>query len=273
MGTKGADMKKLLMFICLLGLWAILAGENVILVNYVITDEGGMFMQAVKDYLLDSGWATLVNEEQPGDICLFIKEYWLPPTMSESLRSFTVTVTVVEEPFGDYAEYVPLSKAVSGTWFVGTEAFVMDANDMRAGLNSAMEILDTELYLFLASYGNIVFEDAYSNWEERIQEELGTYCAQALQWYKTPVSQGGAGQMIGKKSAQNLASFLGFDPDFRGIERVDHDVAYSIGEVTSEYIMLRATPMDDSYVDGPLYTGRINLRTSEIKIVRNPLYD
>ncbi len=230
-------------------------------------------MNELIEYIDNSDWTERTNEEKPGDICLFVKEFWIPKGIDPTLRSFTVTFTVVEEPFGDYAEYVPLSRAVSGTWYAGTEAILLDSNDMSSGLWTAIETIDTQLSLFLATYGNITYEDDHQNWEAAIEARLQRYCAEVIQWYLTPSSQGGAGQEIDAHSLKNLAALLGFESEWPGIEDRETEAAYSIRSVSKDAVEFWATPLDDSFIDGPLFTGRIDLKAREIRIVRNPVYN
>ncbi|MDZ4182302.1 MAG: hypothetical protein U1B83_05435 [Candidatus Cloacimonadaceae bacterium] len=157
-------MKKvyvLLMFVAFCGL---LAAVDVLLVNYTFSPEGELFMQELQNYVRESDWTRLTDSEKPGDICIFVKEYFIPKGIDPELRNFTVTFAVVEEPFGDYSEYVPLSKAVSGTWYVGTESFLIHSKDVKNGLWEAIDRIDTELYLFLATYSNIVYAPEQKPW-------------------------------------------------------------------------------------------------------------
>ncbi len=266
-------MKKLLIMLVLVVLSGFLAGTDVIIVNNVFSPEGGQLMDALQNFVLQCEWADLTNSEKPGDMCLFINEYLIPKGMDPDMRSFSITYTVVEHPFGDYAEFVPLSEAVSGTWYAGTNVFLLDSQDMVNGLREAIYEVETNLYLFLATYGNFIYQDEYESWESRLVEELQMYCESALQWFISPVSQGGAGQKISKSAARELAKYLGFDATYLNLESYDTDVAYSISKVSNKTIELKAHPLDDSYHDGPLYNGRINLRNKEIEIIRNPLYD
>lgn len=266
-------MKKLLIMLVLIFLAGLLAGTNVLFVNNVFSPEGEQLMDALQDFIRDCEWADLTNSEEPGDICLFVNEYQIPRGMDPNMKSFSITYTVVEYPFGDYAEFVPLSQAVSGTWYAGTNVFLLDSTDLASGIWEATYEVENNLYLFLASYGNIIYEDPDGDWESLLVEELQMYCETALQWYLTPVSQGGAGKKISKSAARELAQMLGFDPIYLNLESYNPDVAYSISTVNNKTIELRASPLDDSYLDGPLYTGSIDLRGKTIEIIRNPLYD
>ena len=265
-------MKKLLILLVFIVVSVCLAGVDVLLVNYVFSPEGEQLMERLTEYVQDGDWTELTNHEQPGDICLFVKEFWIPKGIDPTLRSFTVTFTVVEQPFGDYAEYVPLDKAVSGTWYVGTEAFILDSKDMASGLWEAIERIDTQLYLFLASYGNLSYEDAIKAWEDQMEAELESYCVEVVRWIQTPKAQGGMGPKITNKSAQSLAEYLGFEEEYLGMENHEHEASYSIAKITADYIELTAHPLDDSYIEGPFFTGKIDIRSLKTEIIRNPAY-
>ena len=265
-------MKKLLILLVFIVVSVCLAGVDVLLVNYVFSPEGEQLMERLTEYVQDGDWTELTNHEQPGDICLFVKEFWIPKGIDPTLRSFTVTFAVVEQPFGDYAEYVPISKAVSGTWYVGTEAFILDSKDMASGLWEAIERIDTQLYLFLASYGNLSYEDAIKAWEDQMEAELESYCVEVVRWIQTPKAQGGMGPKITNKSTQSLAEYLGFEEEYLGMENHEHEASYSIAKITADYIELTAHPLDDSYIEGPFFTGKIDIRSLKTEIIRNPAY-
>jgi hypothetical protein len=51
---------------------------------------------------------------------------------------------------------------------------------------------------------------AYNSNQSAIAGEAQNYAAQVIQWWKTPVSQGGAGQDPANISEDNIAPFIGF---------------------------------------------------------------
>jgi hypothetical protein len=51
---------------------------------------------------------------------------------------------------------------------------------------------------------------AYNSNQQAVSGELQNYGAQAIQFWKTPISQGGAGQAPGEVSVANVAQFIGF---------------------------------------------------------------
>lgn len=53
---------------------------------------------------------------------------------------------------------------------------------------------------------------AYNGNQQAVASELQNYGSQAIQYYKTPKSQGGAGQDSTFVTQGNVATFIGFDP-------------------------------------------------------------
>ena len=266
-------MKRLALVFILCVICVLAAARDIILVNYVFSGEGQQLMDAVTNYVENSGWTRLVNQEKPGDICLFIKEYYLPEGVDPDLRSFTVTFTLVAKPFGDYAEFVPIDAQVSGTWYVGTESMLLNARQMPSGLAEAISMIDTRLYLFLATYNNVTFDESSQPWEARIEDKLHELASEVVQWCKTPAAEGGPDFTAVEESKARLARLLGFISESSDIEDRELEVSFSLGKFSAGLIELKACPLEDSYVEGPLITAMINPRTAKIEIVRNMAYD
>ena len=266
-------MKRLALVFILCVICVLAAARDIILVNYVFSGEGQQLMDAVTDYVETSGWTRLVNQEKPGDICLFIKEFYLPEGTDPDLRSFTVTFTLVEKPFGDYAEFVPIDAQVSGTWYVGTESMLLNARQMPSGLADAVSVIDTRLYLFLATYNNVTYEESSQPWEAKIEDKLRDYASEVVIWCQLPKAEGGPDWSAVVDTKARLARALGFISESGDIEDRELEVAFSIGEFSAGLIELRACPLDDSYVEGPLFTAVIDPRAAKIEIVRNMAYD
>lgn len=268
MPVKEERMKKVYVLLMLVAFCGWLAAVDVLLVNYTFSPEGEQLMHELQKYIEESDWTSLTNQEKGGDLCLFVKEYFIPKGIDPTLRNFTVTLTVVEEPFGDYSEYVPLDRTVSGTWYVGTESFILSSSDMKNGLWEAIERIDTELYLFLATYSNIIYQAGRTEWEERvdaIQALLEEYCAWSLAWYKTPRSQGGAGGEIHSGSLYSLSEFLGFDKASGSLMIDEYDIQIGILTFDPEYIELGASTLLNSPYKQEFYRGRVNLENGSIK--------
>jgi len=79
-------MKKLLILLVFIVVSVCLAGVDVLLVNYVFSPEGEQLMERLTEYVQDGDWTELTNREQPGDICLFVKEYWIPKGIDPHLE-------------------------------------------------------------------------------------------------------------------------------------------------------------------------------------------
>jgi hypothetical protein len=51
---------------------------------------------------------------------------------------------------------------------------------------------------------------AYNSNQSAIAGELQNYAAQVIQWWKTPISQGGGGQLEANNVVANISPFIGF---------------------------------------------------------------
>ncbi len=69
-------------------------------------------------------------------------------------------------------------------------------------------LVDKKTSLFEA-----IIEEHKQTRDQAVQYELENYASQAIQFWKTPVSQGGAGQKVSKVNTEDVSIFLGFMGD------------------------------------------------------------
>jgi hypothetical protein len=107
-------------------------------------------------------------------------------------------------------------------------------------------------------------ESAY--FQDMIRRNLQDYCTLVIQWYLTPVSQGGAGQNLGPDAKKALATFLGFDPGDLSFHNHEFDIVFTIRHVSGKTANLSAEPGDASSHMGHPMTATIDLNTLQIEI-------
>lgn len=104
-----------------------------------------------------------------------------------------------------------------------------------------------------------------------IANELQIFASQVVQYYKTPLSQGGAGQNLDRSSTRQLASFLGWDINDMSY-RVEGDIVFKIEDVSDTLVTLSGTHQSVEYNKGPLFYIHITLPEGTLNTILNPVY-
>jgi len=160
--------------------------------------------------------------------------------------------------FGTFYMYAPLQ----------TKALWLDESRKQQSLSEAMSLLDDAAEMITPKFFDIYRSGHRESYTAMLQAELNTYSAMALQWYKTPVSQGGAGQKLTATSMSDLAAFLGYGPDLCSWDNPNG--VYSIVDIRDGVITLGAYMFWEDEL--PLYFAKIRLATSQVTLSRNPAY-
>jgi hypothetical protein len=109
---------------------------------------------------------------------------------------------------------------------------------------------------------------AYNNNQQAVAAELQNYATQAIQFYKTPVSQGGAGQDSTKVTVSSLSAFLGFtSPSVRVMmssSMITDNGEYRIMAVTGNTVMLQGMGVETKAGKHPLIYTNVELNTGNI---------
>lgn len=73
----------------------------------------------------------------------------------------------------------------------------------------------------------------YKNVQQALESEMSEFAQQVMVYYKTPLSQGGAGNEIGNVSMNNLSVFIGFDkPDKKQPSYIVYDLTHKTKNYT-----------------------------------------
>ncbi len=107
---------------------------------------------------------------------------------------------------------------------------------------------------------------AYNSNQQAVSGELQNYGSQVIQYYKTPTSQGGAGQSTTGVTAATIATFIGFDPTALTLttDNGTFKVAYTAAATTVTLYGLGKEAKSSKY---PLVTTTVNLTNSSITSV------
>src|SRR5512133_3662632 len=104
---------------------------------------------------------------------------------------------------------------------------------------------------------------AYNSNQQAVSGELQNYASQVIQYWKTPTSQGGAGQSTTGVSASTIATFIGFDPTALTLttDNGTFKVAYT---AAADEVTLYGLGTEDKGGNKPLVTTTVTLSTSAI---------
>jgi len=259
-------VKKLALFAALFLLAVLLPARQLVLVNYVSNEIGNMVMDKLIDYAQTDSWYPLAESEESGDICLFVKEFDLPGLSRKHQSIISITYTVVKEPFGDYAEFVPIDTSVSRTWYVGTDVFMFDLKNIDAALDDMIEQVDTQIYLFLSVYGNLDFAEYSEGPSGFLEENLKRYCQDVLDNSENLFRKKASDQKLSSKQKKDFARFLGFDPATYSVFLPHLELFYRIVEMDQSRVVIEADLAGPSATDSQPIYGIIDLESGSYEI-------
>ncbi len=111
---------------------------------------------------------------------------------------------------------------------------------------------------------------AYNSNQTSIASENQNYASQVIQWWKTPTSLGGAGQVSASVTEANIAAFLGFDAttfQMTGGESGVFKITAVDNTEGSEEVVITALGKEKKGDNYPEVTTTIDLSSSEITSV------
>lgn len=256
-------MKKLALFFVLFIMLSLLPARQLVLVNYVSSDIGGMVMDRLIEYGHLNSWYPLAESEEPGDICLFVKEFDLA---KKDQSIISITYTVVKEPFGDYAEFVPIDTSVSRTWYVGTDVFMFDLKNIDAALEDMIEQVDTQIYLFLSVYGNLAFAEYIEGPQGALEDNLKRFCQDVLDQREYLFRKKTSGNKLSSKQKKEFARNFGFDPATYSVFIPHLELFYRILELDKNRVVIEADLAGPSVTDSQPIYGIIDLEDGSYEI-------
>lgn len=113
---------------------------------------------------------------------------------------------------------------------------------------------------------------AYNSNRQAVAAELSTYAHSVLQWWKTPVSQGGAGKEMPDENAEDaVAVFIGFVDSAGAAADLTTDTGtFSVDEAIGTTVKLTGEGTEKRGGNFPDLTTTVNLETGEISTADTP---
>jgi len=181
----------------------------------------------------------------------------------DALITFTVSLGFSEDddppeklPFGTFCMYAPLKTIIVE---LNEKA---DQQSLAKAIKQIRSVADQLSREFLPLYA----EGHKVSREYRLMAELRNYGTMAIQWLKTPVSQGGAGGDASTFTISDLAYFLGFDG---GTYILNTDYAeYRVLALDARQAVIGAYPGEYWEGDQPLYRAVVRFDTGDVRILR-----
>lgn len=112
---------------------------------------------------------------------------------------------------------------------------------------------------------SLFINQSYINNQQSCAAELqNNYCTLSLQYYKTPKSQGGAGQDSTEVTVEKVATFLGFHGPNHSLLSPSDNGEFRVTGTTSTTVTLKALGTEEKGGKKPMITSTVNLKTGDI---------
>lgn len=106
---------------------------------------------------------------------------------------------------------------------------------------------------------------AYNNNRQAVATELNTYGTSAMQWWKTPTSQGGAGRTFDANTAKDdIAQYIGFGADADVVYPTSTGVFKVISAAQADSVVIHGIGTENKGGVYPLVKSVVNLTTGQI---------
>ena len=106
---------------------------------------------------------------------------------------------------------------------------------------------------------------AYNGNQQAVASELQNYGSQAIQYFKTPISQGGAGQNTSYVSPDSVATFLGFTGT--GNTLTSDNGTFSVTSASGNTVVLKGVGVEVKNSKHPMVTTTVTLDAGTIASV------
>ena len=103
---------------------------------------------------------------------------------------------------------------------------------------------------------------AYNANQQAVSGELQNYASQVIQFYKTPTSQGGAGQDSTNVTIANVATFIGFTSDDDGLSTDNGE--FRVTAASGNSVTLKGLGKELKDAKNPLVTTTVDLAAGSI---------
>lgn len=106
---------------------------------------------------------------------------------------------------------------------------------------------------------------AYNNNRQAVATELNTYGTSAMQWWKTPLAQGGAGRTFdADEAADEIAQYIGFGADADAVYTTSTGSFKVISAEDESTVIIHGIGTDKKTAGYPLVEATVDLVTGEI---------
>ncbi len=119
-------------------------------------------------------------------------------------------------------------------------------------------IVGVAIAVGITMFGN----QAYNSNQQAISGELQNYASQVIQYFKTPTSQGGAGQTLDAVDVSILSTFIGFTDQPNAL--ITDNGEFRVTGFVSPVVTLKGLGKEMKNSKYPLVTTEINLTTGSI---------
>lgn len=256
-------MKQLLLVIlCVVSLSGLLASELFVL-GESENAIGNEFIAALKSNAPRDG---ILAANDGGFIVLDVDDQGYLELREGRTLMLTVVIGAGEDADEWWDEYSISS--LRNYYHLKTVVVLLDEANRSSSIQAAVSQTFGALQDFFVRLQNTQLQR--SN-EIFLQSELMSYAASVIQFYKTPINQGGSGYRVEADFRRRLAEHLGWNRNsFSGTDYKNN--LYKIEYVSSELVTLSATPQGRGYDNGPLYFIDISFPNGELSSRRNPAY-
>lgn len=172
---------------------------------------------------------------------------------------FPFLVSIDTRSMGDSKQLL-----VSTTMFI--EGVIIDSEIYSTSLESANQIVGMIMSQILEKKPLLekLFDRVNEGYAIDLKADIETFLALSIQFYKTPVSQGGAGANTSNVSRKTLAEFLGFYDDNFSLINEGYST-YVITQATNGIVKIKGTShISDENGNFPTIEGTINLTNMSV---------
>lgn len=106
---------------------------------------------------------------------------------------------------------------------------------------------------------------AYNNNRQAVATELNTYGNNAMQWWKTPVGQGGAGRTFDAETADDaIAAYIGFGANANAVHSTPTGKFKVTSAASDTNVQITGIGTENKDTVYPMVVSTVNLVTGEI---------
>jgi hypothetical protein len=109
---------------------------------------------------------------------------------------------------------------------------------------------------------NMFSSQAYNSNQQAVAAELSNYASLVLQYWKTPASMGGAGQVIGNVTVIKVAGYISFTEANNAT--LSENGEFRVTNVTGNVVTLKGLGKETKGTDKPMITTTIDLSNNAI---------